>query len=132
MKNNIKNIHILKHSPVSNVWIYRYSQTLKINDMTRTIAILTEKGVPSKEIKEDTLVNVFKVEDGKVIEYESIRLENSDNDMFSKLLRIKEISLIYLDSINHELKRLLNKLGIMFKCREEWNDDKFIEQFVFS
>lgn len=100
--------------------------------MVETIAILTEKGIPSKEIKEDTLLNVFRVQDGKVFEYESIKLGNKDTENFSKLLKIKEISMVYLDAINNELRWLLCKLGIKVKCKEDWHDDKFIGQFIFS
>lgn len=100
--------------------------------MDKIIAILTEKGSLSKEIQKDTMINVFIMEDEKVVGYESIRLENNDRDSLSILLKIKEISLIYIDTINNELRRLLNKLGIKIKCKEEWNDDKFINQFIFS
>lgn len=100
--------------------------------MVETIAILTEKGVPSKDLKENTLVNVFKLENGKVVEYESIRLEDSDKNNFSKLLKIKEITLVYIESINNELKNFFHMLGIKIKCKDEWEDDKFISQFVFG
>jgi hypothetical protein len=100
--------------------------------MTKTIAIITDKGTPCKEIKEDTLVNVFKMEEGKVSGYESIKLKNNDNKSFEKLLKLKEISLIYIDSASQELVRLWQKLGVIVKCKNEWEGDEFIEKFVFN
>lgn len=100
--------------------------------MIKNIAIITEKGAPGKDIKENTQVNVFRLEGDKVVEYENIKLESNDNDYFSSLLKIKEISIIYIETINSELKKLLSMLGIGIKCKEEWDGDKFIEQFVFG
>lgn len=100
--------------------------------MVETIAIITEKGVPGKDIKENSLVNIFRLEDNKVFSYESLQLKSYDNESFFKMLRFKEISLIYIDSVNNELRRLLNKLNIRIKCKEDWSDDEFIKQFVFS
>lgn len=98
----------------------------------KTIAIITEKGTPGKDIQQNTLVNVFELEGDKVCSYESIKLENDDSEAFSMLLKLKNISLIYIESINNELKRILNKLGIGVKCKDDWEGDKFIEQFVFG
>ncbi|MDR3057401.1 MAG: hypothetical protein LBU84_04580 [Prevotella sp.] len=94
--------------------------------MKKTIAIITDKGVPSKEIKENTLINVFEMEGEKVSGYESIKLESNDNNNFSKLLKLKQISLIYVDAISNELKHLLNNLGIHIKSRDQWEGDQFI------
>lgn len=103
-----------------------------MDDSLKTIAIITEKGVPGKDIRQNTLINVFNLENDKVCSYESIKLDNNDNEAFSMLLKLKNISLIYIDSINNELQRTLNKLGIGIKCKDEWDGDKFIEQFVFG
>ncbi|EGK00325.1 MULTISPECIES: hypothetical protein [Dysgonomonas] len=100
--------------------------------MIKTIAIITDKGTPGKEIKENMQVNVFRLENDKVSGYESIKLRSSDTGSFSKLLKIKEISLIYIDSMGNELKRLLQILGIHVKCKEEWEGDEFIRKFVFN
>jgi len=100
--------------------------------MIKTIAIITDNGSPSKEINEDTLVNVFRMEGDKVSGYESIKLKSSDGNSFSKLVKLKEISLIYLDTLNNDLKWLLQKLGVGVKCRDEWEGDEFIHKFVFS
>lgn len=99
--------------------------------MLKTVAIITDNGIPSKEIKESTLINVFSLKGGKVSGYESIKLEKIDNNYISKLLELKEISLIYIDTINNDLKLLLHKLGIGIKCKEEWEGDHFIGQFIF-
>lgn len=98
----------------------------------KTVAIITEKGIPGKDIKENTLINVFKLDGEKVLGYENITLESNDNVKFSKLLKIKEITLIYIESINNDLKNLLEKLGISIKCKDEWEGDNFITQFVFG
>ncbi len=100
--------------------------------MIKTIAIIMDKGGPSKEIKEDTTVNIFRMKDDKVFSHESIKLDNNSNDHFSSLLKLKEISLIYMDTITNDLKYILSKLGIGIKCKDEWDNDKFISQFVFS
>lgn len=98
----------------------------------KTIAIITEKGVPGRDIKENSQLNVFRLDGDKVCSYESIKLDNNDHEKFSLLLKLKEITLIYMEEVNHELKRILNKLGIGIKCKDEWHGDKFIEQFVFG
>ena len=98
----------------------------------KTIAIITDKGSPSKDIKEDTLVNVFRMEGDKVSGYESIKLESNDSGKFSKLLKLKEISLVYIGALNNDLKRVLQKIGIDVKSRDEWENDDFINKFVFS
>ena len=103
-----------------------------MSSQVKTIAIITEKGVPGKDIKENTQINVFKLEDDKVCSYESIKLNNNDHKEISLLLKLKEISLIYMDTINNELKRALSILGIGIKCKDDWEGDKFIEQFVFG
>ena len=100
--------------------------------MIKTIAIITDKGTPGKEIKENMQVNVFRLENDKVSGYESIKLSSSDTGSFSKLLKIKKISLIYIDSMSNELKRLLKILGIHVKCKEEWEGDEFIRKFVLG
>lgn len=104
-----------------------------MNDKLKTIAIITEKGgIPGKDIRQNTLINVFNLENDKICSYESIKLDNNDNESFSMLLKLKNISLIYIESINNELQRTLDKLGISIKFKDEWNGDKFIEQFVFG
>ena len=103
-----------------------------MDTQSKTIAIITDKGSPSKEIKENTLINVFQLEGDKVSGYESFKLESSDDSSFSMLLKLKKISLIYLDTLNNDLKRLLQMIGVNVKCKEEWADDDFINKFVFS
>jgi len=100
--------------------------------MNKIIAILTQKGLLGKGIQRDTLVNIFKLEDEKVYEYDSIKLESNDNLSFSMLLKLRDISLAYIDTISEELDNMLTKLGIMTKRREDWGEDKFITQFVFG
>jgi len=100
--------------------------------MNKIIAILTQKGLLGKDIQIDTLVNVFKLEDEKIREYDSIQLDNNDNASFSRLMKIKDISLLYIDTISEELENMLSKLGIIIKRKEEWGEDKFISQFVFA
>lgn len=100
--------------------------------MINTVAILTEKGVLSNGIKEDTEVNIFKVENNKVYGYENIKLKDNDKEKFSQLLKIKEVTVVYIDSLTNDLKWLFSKLGIKEKCKEDWSEDEFIHQFVFG
>ncbi|MBB4037294.1 hypothetical protein GGR21_003211 [Dysgonomonas hofstadii] len=99
---------------------------------TKTIAIITDKGAPCKQITQNTLINVFRLEEDKVSGFESIRLESCDNNSLSRLLKLKKISLVYIDTLNHELKSLLQKLGIGIKCKDQWEGDEFIGKFVFG
>jgi hypothetical protein len=99
--------------------------------MKRKIAILTQKGFLGKGIHEDTQINVFKLNDEKIYEYESVELKSNDKVSFTKLLKLKEISMVYIDTISEELENLLNILGITIKRKEDWGEDQFISQFVF-
>jgi len=103
-----------------------------MNESVKTIAIITERGVPSKEIRKNTEINVFIMEGEKVSGYESIKLDSVDNDRFSALLELKKVSLVYIDTLNNELRRLLQKIGINVKCKDEWEGDDFIGKFVFG
>lgn len=100
--------------------------------MVKAIAIITENGVPCKGIGEKTQINVFMMEKDKVSGYENIQLEHGDANSLSRLLKLKEISMVYIGTLNNELKTLLQKLGINVKCRDQWEGDEFIGKFVFS
>ncbi len=99
--------------------------------MKKIIAVLTQKGSLSKGLQDDTTINLFKMDDEKVTEVENVRLEETSNSHFSLMMALKEVTLIYADTISHDLKRLLNKLGITTKCGDEIVDDRFINQFIF-
>jgi len=100
--------------------------------MNKVIAILTQKGSLSKDIQMDTVVNIFRMEDEEVAEVEHLKMEAVSNNYFSLLMAAKKVSLVYLDSVNNDLKNMLNTLGITIKCKEEYTDDKFINRFVFD
>ncbi|MDR2949299.1 MAG: hypothetical protein LBV71_08825 [Prevotella sp.] len=100
--------------------------------MAEIIAILTQKGNLSRDIQGNTTVNIFELENDKVKGVESLKLDNTENNYFSLLMALKRVSIIYTDSINNDLKNLLSKIGIKTKCRDELNDDKFINQFIFG
>lgn len=101
--------------------------------MEKVIAILTQKGSLSKGLQENTTVNLFKLnDDNKVMAVENVPLKETTHNYFSLLMSIKKVSLIYVDTISKELKLLLNRLGIKTKCKDEINDDKFINQFIFD
>ncbi|MDU1905652.1 MAG: hypothetical protein E6772_12785 [Dysgonomonas sp.] len=100
--------------------------------MERIVAILTQKGALSKGIQENTMVNLFRLKDNKVTSVESVKLQENTNNYFSLLMAIKRVSLIYVDTINNELRHLLNTIGIKTKCKDETDGDLFINQFIFD
>jgi len=100
--------------------------------MIKTIAILTQKGSLSKGIQDNTMVNLFEVDENMVKGVVSLKLENTENNYFSLLMALKKVSLIYIESINNDLKKLLDVIGIKTKCKEDMIDDKFIKQFIFD
>lgn len=100
--------------------------------MEKIIAILTQKGFLGKGIQEDTQINVFKLNDEKIYGYERVELKSNDKVSFTKFLKLKEISMIYIDTISEELENLLNILGITIKRKKDWGEDLFIRQFVFA
>ncbi|MBB4037534.1 hypothetical protein GGR21_003451 [Dysgonomonas hofstadii] len=101
--------------------------------MTRIIAILTQKGSLSKGVHENTTVNLFAVDgEDKVKGVESLKLENAENNYFSLLMALKKVSLIYIESMNNDLKKLLEVIGIKTKCGSEIVNDRFINQFIFD
>ncbi len=100
--------------------------------MKKVIAILTQKGALSSDIHYNTKVNIFKLEDEKVIEYESLKLDNNEYVHFSLLMKLKKVNLLYANTINNELKNMLKKSGIITKCKNEFTNDQFMEQFIFE
>ncbi|MEA4916907.1 hypothetical protein [Proteiniphilum sp.] len=100
--------------------------------MKKIIAILTKKGRLMKDIETGSDVNIFKIENEKVVGYENLKIDSSEYGQFSSLVRDKSIKLIYMDSINEQLKRILNNHGIGIKCKSECSDDRFLDQFVFD
>jgi hypothetical protein len=100
--------------------------------MKRIIAILTKKGALCDDLQKNTDVNIFKMEGGRVVEYENIKLADNAYQSFSLILTSKKISLIYMNHVGEELKKIAKKAGCVFKSREDFGDDEFIKQFVFS
>ncbi len=100
--------------------------------MKELIAVLTQKGALSKGIHENTTVNLFEVENDKVKGVESIPLQNTETIKVSLLMAIKQVSRLYADTISQELKNLLSSIGIIIKCKDDIDDDQFINQFVFE
>jgi len=100
--------------------------------MEENIAILTRKGVLCSDPEECSDINIFKLEDDKVVEYENVKLEDKGYSNFISLLVNKDIKLLYMNTVGRELKKLLDKIGIQIKCKEEYADDKFINRFIFD
>lgn len=100
--------------------------------MKKIIAILTQKGALSKGVQENTTVNLFELENENVKGVESLKLESTEDNYFSLLMAIKKVSLVYADTINSDLKSILNKIGIKTKCKEDIHSDRFINQFIFD
>jgi len=100
--------------------------------MAEIIAILTQKGNLSKDIQDNTTVNLFEMENEKVKGVESLKLTNTENNYFSLLMAIKKVSIVYADTISTDLRNILGKIGIKTKCKEDLDNDKFINQFIFG
>lgn len=100
--------------------------------MAKIIAILTQKNSLSKGIQHNTTINLFEVDEDVVQGVESLKLENTGSNNFSLLMALKKVSLIYIESINDDLKKLLEVIGIKTKCKEDMINDKFINQFIFD
>lgn len=100
--------------------------------MKRRIAVLTQKNSLSRGIQENTTVNVFELEDEKVVGVENIILETPTNNYFSLLMAMKEVCTVYMQTMSNDLRRLLETIGIKTKCADETDNDKFINQFIFD
>jgi len=100
--------------------------------MKKIVAVLTQKGSLSRGLQENTTVNLFQLEDDKVTGVENIPLKETSVKEFSLLMAIKEVSLIYVETINNELIRLLELIGIKTKCKDEISNDQFINKFIFD
>lgn len=100
--------------------------------MKKIIAILTQKGALSKGIQENTTVRLFSLEDEEVSKVENLKLEDIGNNYFSLLMAVKKVSIVYAETINTDLRNLLNMMNIKTKCKGEMADDRFISQFIFD
>lgn len=100
--------------------------------MKKIIAILTQKNALSKGLQDNTTVNLLKLEGEEIQEVVSLKLDNTSENYFSLLMAIKEVSLIYADTISNNLKNMLNRIGIKTKCKEDIIDDRFINQFIIN
>ncbi len=100
--------------------------------MAKIIAIFTQKGALSKGIQENTKINLFQIDNDEVSGVETLKPENTEPNYISLLMALKNVSLIYIESINKDLKNVLEMIGIKTKCKEEMTDDLFINQFIFE
>lgn len=100
--------------------------------MNKIIAILTRKGLLSNGIQEDADLNIFQLEEDKVVGYEKVKIDNKEHSHFFTLLRSKKINLLYMDTLANDLKHLVEKIGITIRFKEECDDDKFLNAFIFS
>lgn len=100
--------------------------------MIKTVAVLIRKGSLSVGLQDDTRVNLLRLKDDEVVGIESITLENSSENYFSLLMKIKNVSLVYANWISNNLTRLLGGIGISIKCGKEVSEDKLIDQFILD
>lgn len=100
--------------------------------MKKIIAILTQKNSLSKGLQDNTTVNLFDIENEEITGVVSLKLDNTSEKSFLSLMKIKEVSLIYVDTISNNLKNMLTKIGIKIKCRDEILNDRFMTQFIFD
>lgn len=100
--------------------------------MKQKVAILTQKGVLSKGLQENTTINIFELENDKIVGVENVLLEETSEVKFSFMMCLKQVSIIYTESITNSLKKVLQTIGISIKCKDELNDDQFIALFEFK
>lgn len=100
--------------------------------MEKVIAILTHKGALSNDLQNNTTINLFKMNGENIVEVENIKLENTCHNEFSMLMTTKEVSMIYAETMSKDLQDVLEKLDIKTKCKEEMDNDDFINQFIFA
>ncbi|MCD7932385.1 MAG: hypothetical protein LUE98_15655 [Tannerellaceae bacterium] len=100
--------------------------------MKEVIAVLTQKGSLSNGIQENTTVNLFEVENEKVKGVESVKLENTETLYVSLFMALKKVTRVYAETINKELDLLLSMIGISIRCKDDLENDSFIQQFVFE
>jgi hypothetical protein len=100
--------------------------------MKEKIAILTNEGALSKDVKNGTLVSLFSMDDNIVTRVEYFKLKDeATEEHFSFIMKLKKVTMIYTDSLSMNLRKLLSNTGIIIKCKEDMAGDKFINQFVF-
>lgn len=100
--------------------------------MIMTVAILTKRGMLCSDLQEDTDMNIFKLGNGKVIEYENVKLRNKEYQSFVEVLITKKINLLYMNDINKEFEKILKGVGCLSKSKENFDGDEFINRFIFS
>lgn len=100
--------------------------------MEKTVALITQKGSLSKGLQQNTTINLFKIANDKVSGVENIQLDEVSEQKFSLLLALKNVSVVYIDSISNDLKHILQTIGITTKLSNDLDDDHFIKQFIFD
>ena len=100
--------------------------------MKKIIAILTKKGLLSEGIQENADLNIFNLEGDRVVGYEKVKIENEEHHQFFSLLKSKNVSLLYLDTLTHDLIGLIEKTGVAIRVKEDCENDKFLNTFIFS
>lgn len=100
--------------------------------MEKTIAIVTQKGALSRGLQHNTKVNLFSIKNDKVTGVENINLEGTSENRFSLMLALKKVSVVYIDTISNDLRRILDIVCITTKLKDEFDDDRFIRQFIFD
>ncbi len=100
--------------------------------MKKIIAIPTQKGKLSKGISNNTLFNIFEMEDGKVVRFEQEKPDHVNSNYASLWMSWKRITELYIDEIADDLKEMLVRLGIIVKQKDELSDNDFFNRFVFD
>lgn len=100
--------------------------------MEKVIAIITQDGILSDGIQDNSIATIFKLQDGDIVEVENIVLAEVNNNYFSVLMKSKNVNLLYLGIISTELKNTLDSLGIRSKCKDELLSDQFINKFAIE
>lgn len=105
---------------------------IKLAGMRKIVAILTKKGALCNDLQEDMEINIFGLEEERVVEFESVKLSTTEYKSFMSVLTSKKISLLYMKNINEEFKKILKNAGCFFKSQDDFKNDDFIRRFIFS
>lgn len=100
--------------------------------MKKRVAILTQKGSLSKGLQNNTAVNLFELDNDEVVGFQNMNVGEVNENHFSVMMWMKDVSLVYADFISSDLKNMLNDFGISSKSKDNFSDDKFIQHFIFK
>lgn len=100
--------------------------------MRKKIAVLTNDGKLCNDFRKNTDVNIFVIDEDKIVEYEHLKLKKKNADSLGEIIKSKKISLVYVSHISEEIKEIIKKVGCLFKQKDDFAVDEVVGQFAFS